>query len=866
MKFTTFIAENVRWNANKNPFGHLWAVSTTKDTLYAQLKALGERYYHERKQIGTIKTEFCLNYLALKNPTTCCQKQVLRHFDGYWQRFLRLKNIFERGMDFPANGLTRLEKIGELIAKCTAFCLDSEELADILHDCKYLVELTDREVEYLPLVVDLYRINYFCAVGQEVFTKNTLAESALAKLLDDNTNTQFVDTTHYAQADYTNNNLTSMCDVLGNSALAFCGENVDTSLKMLVYKCGRNVFDTFCRHQFYQNCAEFASDVSNGKITQKYFLQDGCEVRKTTILHTGKSKCKFVVDLLVECGGQPLADIDGALCFVTDKHYVAVAVVAQNSLAKCKILGNNLTLELQLAPNEQTTFDVVTIVAERYDQVTTKLAHLNYYGATRQNEFCGQAIDIDYTTPLHITPSSNCFRTQQPTRAKKINFTYQMGNDDVATFLDNGGNSTTLLKGFVFGVGGEQVYAVDGAKFCQVNCGKFTLDGKLTYQKQKSRCIVSHGDGKRVATCHATPQKTVFYLPFERGSIVSFEHNTFFVKDGLRSYNIRCCGQVESYTTDGIEFSPYRLRYKFSNNLTAGNCLAICFAKDFQCSITICSAESTPPIAPVVQESLVSTYLNYVNGKQVFCLNNFLKRPNALTLAGIVYTNPQFVKNYLQKLWQDMQQPRYYDQNGCLQKSNAEWLFDLACIYYATLTKDGDFPTNEMKSYVNTHLLSAKCNGADLVVQALCLKKASQIDGFDKVKCLVQFATLTKEIPSNEKLHKMAQAVGVAPLDTPSKEYLKQLCADCEIPKNWYYVSQLENLYGLHIVGASLRVCPTAFEEKLEEFALNFDGKRIYTTFTKGSVQMMTLNGTQCHQPFDPYSLKVDKNTLVVSY
>ena len=866
MKFTTFIAENVRWNANKNPFGHLWAVTTDKDTLYTQLKAVDEKYYHERKPIGTIKTEFCLNYLALKTPTNFCQKQVLRHFDGYWQRFLRLKEIFGRGVHFPANGATRLEKIAELIAKCTAFCMDGEELKDILHDCKYLVNLTDREVEYLPLVVDLYRINYFCAVGYEVFDKNPLAQCALAKLLIDNKNGQFVHTTRYAQTCYTKDNLASTCDVLGNSLLAFCGENVDTSLKMLVYKCGRNVFDTFCKHQFYQNCAHFASDISNGKITQKYFLQDGCEVRKTTILHTGKNKSKFLVDLHLQSDGQPLTNVNGALCFATDKHYVAVAVVVQNKLAKCKTLGNNLTLEFSLCPNEQANFDVVTIVCESYQEIATKLAHLNYYGATRQREFCGQPLAVYYTTPLHPTPASNCFRAKLPTRSKQINFTYQLGSEDVATFLDNGGNSTTLLQGFVFGVGGEQVYAVDGGRFCQINCGKFTLDGKLTYQKQKSKCIVSHGEGKRVAICHATPQKTVFYLPFERASTVSFANNAFCVKDEVRSYTIYCCGQVDTFTTDGLEFSPYRLRQKLSKNLTAGNCLAICFAKDFQCSVTICSQESTPPIAPVVQESLVSTYLNYVNGKEVFCLNNFLKRPNALTLAGIVYTNPQFVKNYLQKLWQDMQQPSYYDQSGRLQKCNAEWLFDLACIYYATLTKDKDFPTGEMKNYVNTHLLSAKCNGCDLVVQALCLKKASQLDGFDKVKCLVHFASLTKEITQIEKLNKMAQAVGVLPLEKASKEHLKDLCSHCEIPKNWYYVSQLENLYGLHIVGASLRVCPTAFEEQLEEFALNFGGKRIYTTFTKGSVQVMTLNGTQCHQPFDPYSLKVDKNTLVVSY
>ena len=271
-------------------------------------------------------------------------------------------------------------------------------------------------------------------------------------------------------------------------------------------------------------------------------------------------------------------------------------------------------------------------------------------------------------------------------------------------------------------------------------------------------------------------------------------------------------------------------------------------------------------MTPLVQESLVSTYLNYINGKEVFCLNNFVKRAHPLSLASIVYTNPQFVKEFLQKLWQNKQPQVFYDNCGRLQKYQSEWLFDLACVYYASLTKDTSFPTAEIKSYVNTHLLSAKCAGYDLAIQALCLKRASQIDGFDKVKCLVQLANITKQLSQNTTLKRYSQAMGVFPLENPTKDYLKDICNDCEIPKNWYYVSQLENLYGLHIVGASLRVCPTTLEDRLEEFALNFGGKRIYTTFTKGTVQAMTLNGTTCHQPFDPYSLKIDKNTLVVSY
>ncbi len=864
MKFATLIAENVRWSVNKNPFEYLWAQTTTKEELYQQLRALGERYYHERKAIQTASTEFCLNYLALKRPVNLCQRETLRHFDGYWQRFLRLKSIFDRGATYPANGATRLEQIASLIAKCTAFCLEKEQLLDILHDCEYLANLTEREMEVLPLVVDLYKINYFCALGYQVFAKNTLAERALAKFFEDE-QLPSSPTTKYGQAHYKSESLLSVCDVLGNSMLSYCGESVEISHKMLVYKCGRNIFDTFCNHSFWENCAFFASDTAKSRVTKQYFLQEGCEICNVKIAHHGKSKCKFLVDLPVECDGEQLNLWENAMCFATKDCYVTVAIVG-NNIGKIQQTECGLGVHVALNPNQTLSFSVVTIVGKSYQEVATKLAKMHHFGAMQQSTFCGKQANITYTTPLHLTPSSNCYFAPRKRTAKRLNFTYQLGTDDVATFVDNAGHATTLLKGFVFGVGGEKVYAVDNGRFCELNCGAFTLDGKLIYNKQKSSCILTHNDAKNIAIMHHLPQKTVIFLPFERQSKVTFCNNIFEVDDGLRHYYVRCCGVVESYTTNGLEFAPHRLRHKLSCDIESGNCLAICFAKDFQCSVVISSATITPPMAPIVQESLVSTYLNYINCKEVFCLTNYLKRPHPLTLAGIVYTNPQFVKVYLQNLWESTKQPIYYDNCGKMQKCSKEFLFDLACIYYATLVPDDEFPTTEMKNYVNTHLLCENCNGTDMVVQALCLKKASQIDGFDKVKCLVKFANLSREIGRDTKLAQLAQVVGIMPLEKPTKEHLKQLCNNLEIPKNWYYVSQLENLYGLNILGASLRICPAMESSQLEQLALNFGGKRIDTTFEKCSVQAMTLNGVTCHQPIDPYSLKADKNTLVVSY
>ena len=101
----------------------------------------------------------------------------------------------------------------------------------------------------------------------------------------------------------------------------------------------------------------------------------------------------------------------------------------------------------------------------------------------------------------------------------------------------------------------------------------------------------------------------------------------------------------------------------------------------------------------------------------------------------------------------------------------------------------------------------------------------------------------------------------------PSKQRLKDLCNGYNIPKSWYYVSQLENLYGLSLVEGTLNFSPKVTQENvLEQLALNIDGKRIDTTFTKANVQSMTLNGTQYFLPFKPQMLKNADNTLVVKY
>ena len=102
---------------------------------------------------------------------------------------------------------------------------------------------------------------------------------------------------------------------------------------------------------------------------------------------------------------------------------------------------------------------------------------------------------------------------------------------------------------------------------------------------------------------------------------------------------------------------------------------------------------------------------------------------------------------------------------------------------------------------------------------------------------------------------------------SPSKQRLKDLCRTYGVPQCWYYVSQLENLYGMSLAEGALKFSPRVSQDNvLEKLALWVDGKRIDASFTKANVQSMTLNGRQYFAPFRPQNLKGEVNTLEVKY
>ena len=874
---TKYLYKNLRWEFNQDPFANLLGESTTEQQFYDQVEKLANSYFPERKHVETLNVEFCLNKISLLSAKTPEEKLALNYFQQFWSSYVRLKNTFgKKYLTFPSNSNgTRLEMVAALIAKCTQFATNDSTLARLCARASEICDMSEREERYLQNVVELYKIKYFCAAALAILQKKQHGVGFLAKFLQPRLLKQdYANNVKYLQATYRTSKIDAVVDCMGQSATRLGSTPTHVDTKLFVYANGRNVFDTFCASRFGYRVAEFLSDMRTVEVRMQYFVEKQREVRKITLTNKGKRARKFTFEIPIKYAGDESRatyfKMENTLCLAVsgDNFFCGTTIVSDGKTVDAA--GDNcLCHSVTVDKNTSYTFDLVTEYAFDTPTLADAIEDLERFGNTRAPYLIDTANCelVESKIELKLTPSGYVMKRPAKKLSKQLNYTYQLGNADVATFIDNAGNSTTLIAGFAFGIGGESIYAITNGAMSKLNGDNFHIDvDRLRYAKGNATCVIYHDKEKYYEIEYKKPSKTLFYFPLEYKSKVTFADGIFTVEDERRKYTVTCFGKIESYTTNALECSEEKPRYKLSGNLNEGSCPAICFATELNVKLAIASCSSTPSSTPIIRESLVSTYLNYVNDKSVFCLSNYLKRPDCLTVAAICYTNPQFVKKYLEEAFAKLPEKRsvYYDVTGKLKGYEDKLTFPLAVIYYLNLV--GELP-EEMKKTANVVLFSENFAEKELCVRALALKRAATLDGFDRVRCLIEYNNLKKQISANPKLYAYAQAIGALPLANPSKQRLKDLCNQYDIPKSWYYVSQLENLYGLNISAGKLHIAPKVTAENvLEQFAINIYGKRIDTTFAKATVQSMTLNGTQCFQPFYPQNLKNTENELVVRY
>ncbi len=871
---TNYLYQNLRWQFNQKPFAHLLAPTTTESQYYEQLEKIAERYYPLSRAVDTTETEFCLNKLALSRAGNDAEKTALSYFNEFWAQFVRLKNLFCKSfLLFPANSnTTRIEQIAELLCKCTQFATDVDTQQRILDKTYELTDLTEREQRYLEETVRLYKIKYYCAATDALLDKKAYAESYLARFLQPTLlKYDFDGNKKYSQAAYSAKHIAAVVDCMGMSAVRLGTQPAHTTIKLFVYANGRNVFDTFVQSRFGQRQADFVSATKSARVAMRYFVEDNIEVRNCTVTNNGKRKRRFTIQIPFCNTVQQCAEyfhMGNALC-IAGNVFSALTIMHGTDPIECEG-EREQTFDVLLASGESYCFDIVTAYADNSPAIAEKLQNLERYGSTRcpylWDSACSR-ISSD-GTPLALSPHGYTAMRSQPPLSEQLKYSYQLGNNDVASFADSNGRSTTLLNGFVFGVKGESVFDVQNGFASKLNEQSFQLDGdNILYKKKNTQLRISHDNGKIYCVNHTKPARTLFYFPLEYKSQIKYDCklNRFDVKDSMRQYFLNCVGTIESFTTNALECSEDKLRYKLSNDSETGDCLAICFARSAAVRIELTSATNTPLSTPIVRESLVSTYMNYINEKNVFCFNNHLKRPDCLSVAAICYTNPLYVRQFIQQLVQKgTAETFYYDSKGTKQNFIDKLTLPLTVVYYLNLV--GELDAETVRS-ANEMMFSEGATGKEICIKALTLLKAAKLNCFDKVKCLVEYSKLKKQICADNKLYAYAQAIGALPMTNPSKERLKDLCNKYDIPKSWYYVSQLENLYGLNLSAGRLHIAPRVTAENvLEQFALNIYGKCIDTTFAKASVQCMTLNGQQCFASFYAPSLKNEHNQLVVSY
>ena len=874
---SNYLYQNLRWEFNKNPFANLLAEPTTEQQFYDQLEKLSNSYFPERKHVETLNVEFCLNKIALSSAKTAEERLALNYFSQFWANYVRLKNLFgKKYMTFPsgANG-TRLELVAELIAKCTQFATNSSTLAKMCARASEICEMSEREERYLNDVIELYKIKFYCAATLAILQKMRHGVEKLAKFLQPRLLKQdYSYNVKYLQASFREGKIDAVVDCMGQSATRLGNVATHVETKLFIYANGRNVFDTFCSSRFGSHVAEFASDTRTVGVRMQYFVEKQREVRIITLLNNGKRARKFTFEIPVKYAGNEdkatYFKMDNTLCFaVSGDNFFCGTTVVHDGKTVDAASENALIHSVKVDKNSSYTFELITEYALDTPTLADAIEDLERFGNTRAPFLTDSASDnlTESKIELKLTPSGYLMRRPNKKMSKQLNYTYQLGDNDVATFIDNGGTSTTLIKGFAFGIGGESIYAITNGVMSKINGENFHIDvDRLCYGKGNASCVIHHDQAKHYEIEYKKPSKTLFYFPLEYKAKVTLDANVFTIEDKRRSYTVTCLGEIESYTTNALECSEEKPRYKLSGNLNEGSCLAVCFATSMNVKVSISPRESTPLSTPIIRESLVSTYLNYVNDKSVFCLNNHLKRADCLTVAAICYTNPSFVRKYLEETYARLPEKRstYYDVTGKLKNFEDKLTFPLAVVYYLNLV--GELP-EEMKKTANLVLFSDNFADKELCVKALALKRAATLKGFDRVRCLIEYNTLKKQISAYPKLYAYAQAIGAIPLANPSKQRLKDLCNQYDVPKSWYYVSQLENLYGLSISAGKLHIAPKVTAENvLEQFAINLYGKRIDTTFAKAAVQSMTLNGAQCFQPFYAQNLKNTDNELVVRY
>ena len=874
MQLAGFLKDNITWLKNRDCFRNLLDNPTTEEGLFARIDDIQSRPLLTRRQeIRLNTTEFCLNDIALCKSRWGLLNIATGMFDNYWKSFLRLKDRL-KGVAFPACGETpRIVEVAEAVVKGTQCVYTSMQYQRIR---KHAMDVLTDDIEkyHYDDVVALCVIRYYCMAWQLVRKKHPSAEWCLSRLLPDNCNilrSQYKVNNRYCFTNYNNGIVTCGVDCLANSNFHDSGAGWDCNVRVL--SNGRNVFDTFCNHRFGRHIAEFSSVSKALTVKSRLFVQDNSRVCNYTVVNNGKKKRVFTVRF--SCN----ADVSNAQYFFhRNAKCVGYYYQGRGHYFGCVVVGGDVrwqddsmcgTLKIE-APAESThQFSIVSVCDDDVARLTATLDHAHCYGYTR----CGKVMDNDYGAtqglPMVLSSANNLVEVEQS--KDDFTFSHRFGNCDISTLATDNGNECTLINGFFAGMSSVAVYSVGNNKVEKLNTGAFeVVNNGMQYKRSDSMLQFTHTDNRKVYSVSFTrPKRVLVRFNFEGSASVQRQGTVFKIRQGDRSYDVNFCGAVESFTTNPLECNSNRLRYKLSGDDKTARCLAVCLKADVRHEFAFVNHNVVMQGQPIVQESLLSAYLNYINEKNQYLVANKLTRWDSLTLSAMCYTNSPFVGQIIRRLADSSYiqdgKTQFYDKQGNLAMCCDSLALTLASVYYATLTNDLSVLEGSIGDYIKRTLFKTNYQGQQLCIVALALKKLARLQ-VNRTETLIRYADMRKQICADKQLYPYAQAIGAVPMYNPSKQRLKDLVNKYGIPRCWYYVSQLENLYGVDVCCNKVNVRPLVDGQSyLEQFAIVYHGKRLDTVFKQSATKGMSVNGISCYQPLSFNGLKED-NKLEVRY
>ncbi|MEG1527992.1 MAG: hypothetical protein RR248_03980 [Clostridia bacterium] len=910
MKALKYLYWNMLWAFGKKNFdilpkNQLLSYQEIIDGLsvFAQEQSFGAN------TINLYFVEFALNSLKF-NDCNKLIKFLSNHFEEMKAKFeLAKANLVGKTFQL-INGVTRLETICNFLVKNTCCALSDAEYAKIKSFCVTAFGLSLKEIRSFDAVYDVEKIKLYCEIVKLCLSGSSKAEELTCKLFNVDNKLAF---TQFKPSEdkycvIEKGDIKAKIDTLGASYLTYCQRDMSypfesshcNGVQLRIYE-GKCISGLYNEYKFSDILCMFRQTTLGIENTLKISYINNGEIRRYKLknLYSKSRKLDLEVSLfpyaednvgilMSECinvGGSTCVEINAE----GKKYYCALTVFVGGKKINCKENYESnkyccsLTLSNTQLVKKLSTLDVVIVTTYANSLEKLDIDKANSVGYLTDNNMFA---DIADTKEYDYPQKQICGILGQNTltlRAKPIEkvaylplFSYIdcMRFGEYATYLiDKFGRNSSLNVGYLTKQDGEKIYLYYGNNVvCLTDCNySLSQEGATYYFCDKSiqaRLLIKFEKVKsyKVEVKRLKEDLKVYVLlalNFAKVALFEKVEGKFVGKNCL---NVNSSSQCLGYSTNNLAFDILSYTLRLDNMLQASKNLFVAFKCDQICQIDLEIPCEKIEIAPIFSSNIVAERLNYLAQKNMYALKDKLHAPTALATASCVFISQEFVKNYLFDCASNgyllSNTLTYCDSTGRLRLFQDKWLLTLGVMYYTTYYNDYSLLDNKQ---INEHCLSRlqSCNVSwfELPYQLLALKKAVKIFK-DNLSLMCKYTTLVSSLDAKQR--EICELIGAVEPSICSQSYFKSLYTKhlTRIDKCWYYVSLLENLYGIKVANDSLQVKCNATQE-LDQVLVELSNSSFAIKYDLSS-RGTKLNGVNINSSFDYKSVKQENSQIVV--